>query len=135
MCINCLKITRNNRLTGNTNGEVAVLSPFIRNLLNDDASFNKRHTTQSYIIIIITLTVPFNDIIFFFNFLSIRIKFKSILKYLTKYFCFITELRIETRTSRSKESNELNLTFARKIHGMRNSQYLLNKKYFCFITD
>ena len=53
-------------MTGNTNGEVAVLSPFIRNLLNDDASFNKRHTTQSYIIIIITLTVPFNDIIFFF---------------------------------------------------------------------
>lgn len=79
-------------MTGNTNGEVAVLSPFIRNLLNDDASFNKRHTTQSYIIIIIiTLTVPFNDIFFFFNFLSIRIKFKPILKYLTKYFCFITE--------------------------------------------
>lgn len=46
-------------MTGNTNGEVAVLSPFIRNLLNDDASFNK-HTTQNYIII--TLTVPFNDI-------------------------------------------------------------------------
>lgn len=66
MCINCLKITRNNRMTGNTNGEVAVLSPFIRNLLNDDASFNK-HTTQNYIII--TLTVPFNDIYIYFNFL------------------------------------------------------------------
>lgn len=65
MCINCLKITRNNRMTGNTNGEVAVLSPFIRNLLNDDASFNKRYTTtQNYIII--TSTVPFNDIIIIF---------------------------------------------------------------------
>lgn len=109
MCINCLKITRNNRMTGNTNGEVAVLSTFIRNLLNDDVSFNKRHTNC----VITTSTVPFNDIFFFFFLFSvfkvIQIKFKSILKCLAlnknTFARFLQrELRMKEEVHRNKES-------------------------------
>lgn len=57
-------------MTGNTNGEVAVLSPFIRNLLNDDASFNKRyllqHKTTLLLLQLFLLTIL---LLFFFNFL------------------------------------------------------------------
>lgn len=71
-------------MTGNTNGEVAVLSPFIRNLLNDDVSFNKRqHTTQNYYVIT-TSTVPFNDIFFFFYFIFFQSNPNQILKCLAK---------------------------------------------------